>query len=141
MTVSPVNFAGNIDQPKQKGGAVKAVASAFVPGLGQFLDGRNKDGAKYLGASVGLGAASTLVSVSMLRKAAQAAEALEEGAETLPKTPVGKFVALGLMGLASTGLWIANIVDAYKGGKNAKADAVVADPAAPVEAQKLNEEA
>lgn len=138
MTVSPVNFAGNIDQPKQKGGAVKAVASAFVPGLGQFLDGRNKDGAKYLGASVGLGAASTLVSVSMLRKASQA---LEQGAETLPKTPVGKFVALGLMGLASTGLWIANIVDAYKGGKNAKADAVVADSAAPVEAQKLNEEA
>ena len=138
MTVSPVNFAGNIDQPKQKGGAVKAVASAFVPGLGQFLDGRNKDGAKYLGASVGLGAASTLVSVSMLRKASQA---LEEGAETLPKTPVGKFVALGLMGLASTGLWIANIVDAYKGGKNAKSDAVVAEAAAPVEAQKLDEEA
>lgn len=138
MTVSPVNFAGNIDQPKQKGGAVKAVASAFVPGLGQFLDGRNKDGAKYLGASVGLGAASTLVSVSMLRKASQA---LEEGAETLPKTPVGKFVALGLMGLASTGLWIANIVDAYKGGKNAKSDAVVADSAASVKAQKLDEEA
>ncbi len=138
MTVSPVNFAGNIDQPKQKGGAVKAVASAFVPGLGQFLDGRNKDGAKYLGASVGLGAASTLVSVSMLRKASQA---LEEGAETLPKTPVGKFVALGLMGLAGTGLWIANIVDAYKGGKNAKSDAVVADSAASVKAQKLDEEA
>lgn len=138
MTVSPVNFAGNIDQPKQKGGAVKAVASAFVPGLGQFLDGRNKDGAKYLGASVGLGAASTLVSVSMLRKASQA---LEQGAETLPKTPVVKIAALGLMGLASTGLWIANIVDAYKGGKNAKADAVVAEAAAPVEAQKLDEEA
>ena len=138
MTVSPVNFAGNIDQPKQKGGAVKAVASAFVPGLGQFLDGRNKDGAKYLGASVGLGAASTLVSVSMLRKASQA---LEEGAETLPKTPVGKFVALGLMGLAGTGLWIANIVDAYKGGKNAKSDAVVADSAASVKAQKRDEEA
>lgn len=138
MTVSPVNFAGNIDQPKQKGGAVKAVASAFIPGLGQFMDGRNKDGAKYLGASVGLGAASTLVSVSMLRKASQA---LEEGAETLPKTPVGKFVALGLMGLAGTGLWIANIVDAYKGGKNAKSDAVVAEAAAPVEAQKLDEEA
>lgn len=138
MTVSPVNFAGNIDQPKQKGGAVKAVASAFIPGLGQFMDGRNKDGAKYLGASVGLGAASTLVSVSMLRKASQA---LEEGAETLPKTPVGKFVALGLMGLAGTGLWIANIVDAYKGGKNAKSDAVVADSAASVKAQKLDEEA
>lgn len=138
MTVSPVNFAGNIDQPKQKGGAVKAVASAFVPGLGQFLDGRNKDGAKYLGASVGLGAASTLVSVSMLRKASQA---LEQGAETLPKTPVVKIAALGLMGLASAGLWIANIVDAYKGGKNAKSDAVVAEAAAPVEAQKLNEEA
>lgn len=138
MNVSPVNFAGTIEQPKQKGGAVKAVASAFIPGLGQFMDGRNKDGAKYLGASVGLGAASTLVSVSMLRKASQA---LEEGAETLPKTPVGKFVALGLMGLAGTGLWIANIVDAYKGGKNAKSDAVVADSAAPVEAQKLDEEA
>lgn len=139
MTVSPVNFAGNIDQPKQKGGAVKAVASAFVPGLGQFLDGRNKDGAKYLGASVGLGAASTLVSVSMLRKASQA---LEEGAETLPKTPVGKFVALGLMGLAGTGLWIANIVDAYKGGKQSNAEEIVAETAsAPVDAQKLDEEA
>ncbi len=138
MNVSPVNFAGTIEQPKQKGGAVKAVASAFIPGLGQFMDGRNKDGAKYLGASVGLGAASTLVSVSMLRKASQA---LEEGAETLPKTPVGKFVALGLMGLAGTGLWIANIVDAYKGGKNAKSDAVVADSAASVKAQKLDEEA
>ena len=59
----------------------------------------------------------------------------------MPKTPVGKFVALGLMGLATTGLWIANIVDAYKGGKNAKSGAVVAEGAAPVEAQKLDEEA
>ena len=45
------------------------------------------------------------------------------------------------MGLAGTGLWIANIVDAYKGGKNAKSDAVVADSAASVKAQKLDEEA
>lgn len=139
MNVSPVNFAGTIEQPKQKGGAVKAVASAFIPGLGQFMDGRNKDGAKYLGGAVGLSTASSLVGISIARKAAKA---IEQGAECLPKTPVAKVAAIALMGLAGTGLWIANIVDAYKGGKQANAEEIVAETAsAPVDAQKLDEEA
>lgn len=114
MTISPISFSGNIQETRQKGGAGKAVASAFVPGLGQFLDGRNKQGAGFLGGSIGLGVASSLVGRSIAK---DMIKSLEQSAEAMPKTPTGKLAAVGLIGLAATGLWIANIVDAYKGGK------------------------
>lgn len=114
MTISPISFSGNIQETRQKGGAGKAVASAFVPGLGQFLDGRNKQGAGFLGGSIGLGVASSLVGHSIAK---DMIKSLEQSAEAMPKTPTGKLAAIGLIGLAATGLWITNIVDAYKGGK------------------------
>ena len=140
MTISSVNFAGKIEQPKtqQKGGAGKAVASAFIPGLGQLIDGRGKDGAKYFGGVVALKAASGLVGLSIIKKAAKA---IEQGAENLPKTPVAKVAAMSLIGLASLGLWVANIVDAYKGGKQAKIEKVEEPVEEPVMAQKVDEEA
>ena len=114
MSISPISFSGNIQETRQKGGAGKAVASALIPGSGQFLDGRNKEGATYLGGSIGLGVASSLVGNSIMKNMAKS---LEQNAEVMPKTPTGKLAAIGLIGLAATGLWIANIVDAYKGGK------------------------
>ena len=47
MTVEAIS--GNVQVRKKTGGAGKALASASIPGLGQFLDGRNKQGAIYLG--------------------------------------------------------------------------------------------
>lgn len=118
MNVSSVNFAGNVAKApaaeKEKGGTAKGVASAFVPGLGQFIDGRNKEGAKFLGGSVAIGAASGLLSTSMFKKLS---ENLANGAKQMPKVPGTKMAALAALCLAGTALWIANIVDAYKGGK------------------------
>lgn len=56
MVVEAVG-AQPIQVPQKKtGGTVKAVASVFVPGLGQFMDGRNKEGAGFLAGTVGLSA-------------------------------------------------------------------------------------
>lgn len=114
MAISPVSFSSNIQTEKQTGGASKAVASAIVPGLGQFLDGRNKEGAAYLGGNVGITVASTLVANSMIKGFAKS---IEQGAETMPKTSAGKIGAMALLTIAGTALWISNIVDAYKGEK------------------------
>ena len=61
MSISAVNsiaFKGNTQtqQPKRSGGAVPAVGSFLVPGLGHFMNGDNKKGAKFLGGAIGLGA-------------------------------------------------------------------------------------
>ena len=49
--VSPINT--NIQQQRKTGGAGKAIASAFIPGIGEFLDDRNKEGAFFLGTRIG----------------------------------------------------------------------------------------
>ncbi len=56
MTVEAVGVEPVQVQQKKTGGTTKAVASAFVPGLGQFMDGRNAAGAGFLAGTLGLGA-------------------------------------------------------------------------------------
>ncbi len=48
----------NNDAPKKK---IPALASYLIPGTGQFMNGENKKGAKYLGIDLGLGVMLTAV--------------------------------------------------------------------------------
>ena len=91
---------------KNKGGGGKAIASTFIPGLGQMCDGRTGTGLKFLGGVTLAGIASKLAYTSSLF------------AKTT-KGFAGAMVAGMALGLTAAGLWIANIVDAYKGGKSA----------------------
>ena len=123
MTVEAVGYTP-VQPQKKTGGAGKAWASVFIPGLGQFLDGRNKEGAGYMGASIaaGLGSHALVGSLSKdifnASKAASAAGAQFDVGKYLSKLPKGKMWGMAALGLASTALWIANIVDAYKGKKS-----------------------
>lgn len=97
--------------PKKKS-IGKSIASAFIPGLGQAIDGRFKDGlkdyAKNFGWVVG-GTAAGLAGYNSFVKAVQAGG----------KTPYGFYAGMALATLATIGA-IANRVhsakDAYNGG-------------------------
>jgi hypothetical protein len=109
--VQKVNFGAepkkteDVVSEKKKGGAAPAVASAFLPGLGQFIDGRNKEGCKYLFGTMGLSVLSWLACLAGLAKGGKAGTA--------------GVIAAAVGGLAGSVLYIKNIVDAYKGGKKA----------------------
>lgn len=103
---------------KKKGGTGKAIASALIPGLGQIIDGRTKDGLVDFGTSLGIGAIGTAIGglgyKSFVKNIQQC---VKTGA---PKTPVGYYVALAasaLTGIAAIANWVHSIADAYKGGK------------------------
>ena len=120
-------------QVKQTGGAGKAVASAFIPGLGQFCDGRTKEGLTYLGAAVGTQVASyalgKCISKDMLKTVEQMLEANPNVNPTEMMSKASHAIrdfaaksklraaAVVLLPLAWLGAWIANIADAYKGDK------------------------
>ena len=120
-------------QVKQTGGTGKAVASGFIPGLGQFCDGRNKEGLAYLGAAVGTQVAgyalAKKISNHMLKVVEQTMRANPNvnPAEIVSKASqaIGEFakksklgaIATVLLPLAGFGIWIANIADAYKGDR------------------------
>ena len=105
--------ADTFGAPKKKS-IGKGIASAFIPGLGQAIDGRFKDGlkdyAKNLGWVVG-GTVAGLAGYNSFVKAVQAGG----------KTPYGFYAGMALATLATIGA-IANRVhsakDAYNGGKN-----------------------
>ncbi|MBS4760391.1 MAG: hypothetical protein KHX03_06805 [Clostridium sp.] len=106
------------EKSEKRGSAGKAVASAFLPGLGQFCDGRTKDGFKDLGRHILLPAVGTAAGIAGYLNFAKAVEA---GAKTgMTKTPYGFYAAIGVAALAGIGTfanWIHSVVDAYKGGK------------------------
>ena len=121
MSVNGVGVNPNVNYPqteqKQKGGAFKAVASTFIPGLGQFCDGRGKAGALFLGGTVAASLGSRALAISSLNSMAP----VEKAGEVILKSPgKAKYFGALALGLAATGLWIANIVDAYNGGKQAQ---------------------
>ena len=119
QSVSSVSFKGNQQQvERQKGGAGKAVITWFIPGLGEFLDGRNKQGVAYLGSRIGVGALAGLLYSKQMQNILQA---MDEGVEVAKSN---KLLApiVGILGLVSFGLAIANVVDAYKGGSDKKID-------------------
>ena len=117
-SVQPVNVQ-TAPQQKQTGGAAKAVASYFVPGLGEFLDGRNKSGAFFFAARTGVALASAGIGAGMMRDMTNSM--LQEDV-FIPTVKKNKTLALGALGIAGMGLAIANIVNAYKGEKTPKAE-------------------
>ena len=117
MSISAVNsisFKGNtqpaqttqtVQQERKVGGVAPAVGSFFIPGLGQFMNGDNKAGFKFLGGQIGLGAITGL-------------SALVTGIAASKESK-----ALAIVGVAGTllssiggfALKIADIVKAYRG--------------------------
>ncbi len=149
QSVSPVSFKGNNNvqsNQRPKGGAGKAAVSCFIPGLGEFLDGRNKEGAFFLGSRLGVSVLGGLASRNIIRSATDnlsefvgnAMRQIDTDVESfdygnLIKGTINSYTeafkankvssALYLTAAAAgTGLAIANIVDAYKGGKDNKVD-------------------
>ncbi len=121
MTVEAIS--GNVQVRKKTGGAGKALASASIPGLGQFLDGRNKQGAIYLGLGTAAGIGSGLLYGSLVNDMFKASDAVvSEGSfsmsKCLSKLPKGKLYGFCAASLAGMAIGIANIVDAYKGNRN-----------------------
>ena len=113
-----VEISGKDKQSKSKddksGDWGKAIASTFIPGLGQFCDGRVSDGFKQIGAVVGLTAVSKLASLKFL-------DAFAKAAETAGKVSLGgkaAYAAAVVAGLGAFAAHVYNIVDAYKGGKS-----------------------
>ena len=95
----------------------KAIASGFIPGLGQMLDGRIKDGAKDMGTIFGLGVIGKLTGILGGISFARAAEATAKG---ISKIPYGFYVACAtgfVIGTASIVKWVHSVIDAYHGGK------------------------
>ena len=107
---------------KTTGKVGKAVASALLPGLGQFTDGRNKEGIGYLVSTVGLSTLGTLGVSKYWNDVFEARHNVPFGRVDLENAAAksvkkgGLYFGITAM-LISAGLWIANIVDAYKGGK------------------------
>src|SRR5215510_12272190 len=119
LCVSPYTAAGvvcneNINN-KRTGGAKKAAASFFVPGLGQFLDGRNKEGAAFLSLSAGL----SVLGICLRKNAAKTAfkgglEGMMDSAIRAVR-PVSKSFAVKAVALAAVVVKIADMMNAYKG--------------------------
>ena len=122
MSIEAVNPSVNYQPVKQnkKGGGGKAIASAFIPGLGQFCDGRAKAGALYLGGVTAASLGGRMLSASYLNNLIQTTE--KTGEALVKSGGRGKLYGAITLGIAATSLYIANIVDAYKGGKQ-KAEA------------------
>lgn len=135
------------EEPRKTGGGWKAFASFLLPGLGQFCDGRNKEGAMFLGGSIGLSILSGITwkkivnnihtasaevtkriqkqTSELINASAQDASKVKKSADTLTdffsKTSKtagkGKFITAGVLALTSLGWTIASMVDAYKGDR------------------------
>ena len=131
MKIAPVNnqinFKGT-QTPKETGGGGKMLASFFVPGLGQFLDGRKKAGTGYMGAYFGTATVAGTLAYSLGKQAMKLAdkldtktleESMEHVIENMPKKGKLKIAGIMVAGLATSIIYIANLVDAYKGGKKA----------------------
>jgi len=113
-------FKGELNSKgKKTGGAGKAWCSAAIPGLGQFLDGRNKEGGIFLGTFLGLNAIRFLQSKNLY--SAMWKQDIT-GAETALKKlhTKGNLALSGLLGIVGLGMWVTNIVDAYKGKRAPK---------------------
>ena len=117
MAVEAINPAISHTE-KKTGGKGKAWASVAIPGLGQFLDGRNKAGAGFLGGALALNIGNALAYRSLLKDSFTKTNNIESQSvdSMLRSFPKGKLFVIGALSLAQTALWITNIIDAYKGG-------------------------
>ena len=129
---------------KKTGGAGKAVASAIIPGSGQLIDGRVGAGLGFLGGALGISGLRFLLNKNVIKQneklitrfssnlGKKAAQGLITPKEAMKKSigvgikivkkafksaPVLKKAAMIALPLAALGLYVTNVVDAYKGGK------------------------
>ncbi len=112
----------NIQPQNKTGGSGKAWCSVFIPGLGQFLDGRNKAGAIYMGTSIAAVLGTRALLGSAVKDVFRASETTitsnaSSATKYLSKLSGCKVYGAVALGLAGAALWIANIVDAYKGNR------------------------
>ena len=133
MVVSAVSPVKNSYPPKTKktGGISKAIASTFVPGLGQLLDGRTVKGVGFLGAIsfMAYGVVKnvknlcknliTTVSGNWKEYASNAVEGKKPklSAKIIKALSKNMLVAAGLLVLGAV-THIACIIDAYRGNRN-----------------------
>lgn len=124
-SINPVNYTNFKGHDERKtGGAAKAWCSFFIPGLGQFLDGRSAAGAGFLGGALGLHILASALYKNTFKPVIKqieymdefsAAKNIEESFSILSKSK--NFIGFGIIAFAALGLKIISIVDAYKGGK------------------------
>ena len=112
-TINSISFKGNSQQTnsnqkaKKTGGIVPAVGSFFIPGLGQFINGNNEAGFKFLAKHIALMA---LYKLSMLadyigvRKSSSA-------------LIIASFIGSIISTIANLTLRISSAENAYKGKK------------------------
>ena len=132
MAISPVSFAQssyaakNVNknlsfmgsakdkdsEVKTTGGAGKAVASFFIPGLGQWLDDRKKEALGFFGSFVALTVANRMNIKSL--NDIDLNQVMENGAKGLYKSPV----LAGVLSVLGIGHTIYRVYDAYKGDRN-----------------------
>ena len=136
QTAYAQSFKAKESGEKKTGGVGKAIASHVCPGAGQLIDGRVGAGLGFLGAWTGLllGTAKVFKPVSdglntLAKTLEQNSTPLKQGmkeifttAKTLAKdtfknASVLKKTAMIALPIAFIGTHIANVVDAYKGGK------------------------
>lgn len=123
--VTPQAFSGKPEDGS--GGSGKAWASVVIPGLGQFLDGRNMAGTGFLGGSI----ATIVLRKSLSRDTDKTLN--KELFEGLKKGNLDKFAkasedwqksskASGVrwLMLAQAVLYVVSIIDAYRGDKHKK---------------------
>lgn len=129
-TISSVKCSTYVQKPKKTGGFGKAVASTFVPGLGQLLDGRKVKGIGFFSA-LSLMAYGVIKNIKNLGKniigslSQNCKQYATEAAEGKKLKISGKILksasknVLALCGLLILGAvtHIACIIDAYKGSK------------------------
>lgn len=128
MQVSSININSNVFQGKKEektGGAGKAFAS-IIPGLGQFLDGRNKEGAFFMGGFMGLGVINYFINKDYYLEVFKAGKNAEKIKSAYTKFLESKrSFASYLCVAAASALWIINIADAYRGNKSKILDTFV----------------
>ncbi len=97
---------------KKEKNALPAVASYFIPGMGQFMNGNNKSGFKFMGIEALCG-----IVIGTVVGAAQAAILVENPSKLIKKisSPVVTGIALGAAGVGVVINRIVSSVQAYKG--------------------------
>ena len=117
MPIASVSFSGKRQQPSasEKSDIGKAIASVFVPGLGQFADKRNKDGLKF---STGCAGISLIITMMIASLKENFVDLMTNRRLTKnPKTAIAKLILLGATSITGVALWFSNVSDAYKGKK------------------------
>lgn len=104
---------------KGKGGFAPAAASAVLPGMGQYLDGRKKKAKHYMNLAAITGLLTSAFGFISAHKISKENKVALETGQKAVKSFGAKFAGAAAIasGVATLGVYVASIIDAYKGGK------------------------